>query len=212
MDILYPRIPRHRLWPMARIALLGAVIAGAYGAVHDQISYSISPEYFTKLKFVQFSWADVGLPDRGFASEVGFLASWWVGLFAGWFLARVGLVDLREMALQYAVVKSFAIVTGVAIVVGTAGALLGVEITRDGRPSAWSGSARFLGVHDIRAFEIVACLHFASYVGAALGLAGAMVYVRRSLSVVRQQVTATTAFDTASPRPTPSSPRRGGRQ
>jgi hypothetical protein len=208
MDILYPRIPRHRLWPMARIALLGAVIAGAYGALHDQVSYSIAPEYFTKLKFEQFRWANVGLPDRAFASEVGFLASWWVGLFAGWFLARVGLADLRESTLRYAVVKSFAIVTGVAIVVGAAGALLGVEMTRDGRSSAWSGSARVLGVRDIRAFEIVAYLHLAGYVGAALGFIVAAVYVRRCMSVIRR-ATPVPALSVDLPIPVSSSPQRG---
>jgi hypothetical protein len=71
---------------MFGISLLGAVIAGLYGAVHDQISYSISPEYFTKMKFEQFSYADFGFPPRVCASEVGFLATWWVGLFAGWYV------------------------------------------------------------------------------------------------------------------------------
>src|SRR5437660_5973099 len=37
--------PRRLLWPTLRLALLGAAIAGAYGAVHDQVSYTISPEY-----------------------------------------------------------------------------------------------------------------------------------------------------------------------
>jgi len=170
---------------MARIALLGALIAGAYGAVHDQISYSISPEYFTKLKFDQFRWANVGLPNRAYASEVGFLASWWVGLFAGWFLARAGLVDLREAGVRYPVVKSFAIVACVAGIVGAAGVLLGVDVTRDGQASVWRKSATVLGVHDLRAFEIVAYLHLAGYLGAVLGLAGAMMFVRRCLCGVR---------------------------
>ena len=48
---LVPRIPREDLPAMLRIALVGGVVAGAYGILHDQITYSISPEYFTKLKF-----------------------------------------------------------------------------------------------------------------------------------------------------------------
>jgi len=43
MNFLYPKFPANRLWAMVRIALLGAAIAGLYGALHDQISYSISP-------------------------------------------------------------------------------------------------------------------------------------------------------------------------
>ena len=81
---------------MARMALLGAAIAGPYGALHDQISYIISPEYFTKMKFRQFSYADFGWPDRVFAAEVGFLATSWVGLFGGWFVARAGLAGMPK--------------------------------------------------------------------------------------------------------------------
>ena len=47
---------------MLGIAALGAVLAGCYGALHDQISYTISPEYFTKVKFEQFRYADFGWP------------------------------------------------------------------------------------------------------------------------------------------------------
>ena len=64
MDILYPRIKLARLPAMIRISLLGAVLAGIYGAVHDQISYTISDEYFTKLKFPQFWYANFGFPPR----------------------------------------------------------------------------------------------------------------------------------------------------
>ena len=55
-----------------------AILAGAYGALHDQISYSLSIEYFTKFKFLQFNipWA-YRMPRTG-ASVVGFLATWWM--------------------------------------------------------------------------------------------------------------------------------------
>jgi hypothetical protein len=94
MNIFFPVIPRKRLRAMFGIAILGALLAGLYGALHDQVSYTISPEYFTKMKFEQFHYANFGWPQRVFASEVGFLASWWVGLFGGWALARVGLDQL----------------------------------------------------------------------------------------------------------------------
>jgi hypothetical protein len=41
---LYPRFPVSR-WPvMIRTALMGAVLAGGYGAAHDQVSFAISEE------------------------------------------------------------------------------------------------------------------------------------------------------------------------
>ena len=46
------------------LVFVGAVLAGCYGALHDQISYTISPEYFTKVKFEQFRYADFGCGNR----------------------------------------------------------------------------------------------------------------------------------------------------
>ena len=74
---------------MLGYAGLGAVLAGLYGILHDEITYTISPEYFTRLKFYQFDYADFGLPPRVLVAEIGFLATWWVGFFAAWFLARL---------------------------------------------------------------------------------------------------------------------------
>jgi hypothetical protein len=36
----------------------GCVLAGLYGAVHNQISYTVSPDYFWTFKFDQF-----GIPE-----------------------------------------------------------------------------------------------------------------------------------------------------
>jgi hypothetical protein len=160
---------------MARVAALGAVLAGTYGALHDQVSFAISPEYFTKLKFAQFAWADMGLPPRAFASEVGFLASWWVGMIAGWVLARIGL---GEACSRREVTRAFAIVVGVAALSGIAGALLGVAVSRCDL-GYWEGWRLDLGLTDLPAFVVVACLHWASYFGAAAGLVLAILDARR---------------------------------
>ena len=85
---LIPRIALRDLPPMIAVAVVGAIVAGIYGIVHDQITYTISPEYLTKLKFDQFHYADIGPPDRVFVAAIGFLATWWVGFFCAWFLAR----------------------------------------------------------------------------------------------------------------------------
>lgn len=85
---LVPRIAFCDLPPMIAATACGGVLAGLYGIVHDQLTYSIGPEYFTKLKFEQFRWANLGLPPRVLVAEIGFLATWWVGAIAAWFLAR----------------------------------------------------------------------------------------------------------------------------
>ena len=91
MNLLYPVLPLRLLPRMLGIAVAGALIAGTYGALHDQVTYSLSEAYFTKLKFHQFHYANFGLPARGFVAVVGFLATWWVGVAAGWVLGRIAV-------------------------------------------------------------------------------------------------------------------------
>lgn len=179
MKYLYPKIPAGRLWAMLRIAMVGAVVAGIYGALHDQISYSISPEYFTKLKFRQFSYADFGWPPRLFASEIGFLATWWVGLLGGWFLARAGLVEVSKSHGRQSIVKAFATVLAGAVVSGLFGALLGFVVTNTTDLSQWRDLKLSLDIHDVRGFIIVDYIHAGGYLGALAGLILAILYVRR---------------------------------
>ena len=184
MRIIVPSLQRHRLTPMILLALCGALIAGVYGALHDQISYTISPEYFTRLKFRQFRWADAGWTPRVFASIVGFLATWWAGLFAGWFLARVGLDLISPPERRHRVaVNAFSIILCSVIIVGALGAILGY-IASHGDMSGWNRRREELSLHDVPRFVIVAWLHAAGYLGALLGIGVAIWYVRRQRATV----------------------------
>ena len=44
LRFLIQRIPLRDLPSMIAVAVLGKIIAGIYGIVHDQITYTISPE------------------------------------------------------------------------------------------------------------------------------------------------------------------------
>jgi hypothetical protein len=193
MNVWYPVFPLERLPAMIRITLLGAMIAGLYGALHDQISYTISPEYFTKLKFHQFSRVDFGWPPRLFAAEVGFLGTWWVGLIAGWVVGRVGLAELTVSKGGYHVAKTYAIMVGTAVLVGAVGALCGVVATRLNDLDGWKDWQRLVGLEALPGFIVVSYLHGASYLGGLLGLICAVVYVRRNLTRTRAAADPTTA-------------------
>jgi hypothetical protein len=164
---------------MVRTALLGTAIAAVYGAVHDQISFSIAPEYFTRLKFRQFAWADLGLPPRLFATEVGVLATWWVGLVGGWLLARAGLAELPGGGRRAPTVRAFGIVLGAAGAGGLIGATFGVAESR-GDLAGWADWQRALDLRDLPAFVVVAYLHAGGYLGALAGVVLGVVYVRRT--------------------------------
>jgi hypothetical protein len=185
MQWLYPRFPANRLPSMVRIALLGAAIAAVYGAAHDQLSFALSTEYFTRFKFHQFAWADMGWPPRQFASVVGVLATWWVGLVAGWLLARAGLAELPVRERWAKTFAAFAIVAVVALIGGLIGWVLGVAAGGD--LTGWSEWKQSLGITNLPAFVVVAYLHAGGYLGALAGLVLAIVYVRCVLARSRRE-------------------------
>jgi len=69
------------------------LVAGLFGAFHDQIGYSVSSEYFTRFKFIQFRLLDTDLPERIRVAEVGFRASWWMGIPLGIFCGSAGFLQ-----------------------------------------------------------------------------------------------------------------------
>ena len=123
MSYWYPNFPMRRLPTVIYMASLSALLTGIYGAVNDQISYIISPEYFSKVKFEQFAWADLGWPPRVFAALVGFLGSWWVGLIGGWLLARLGLAELVEVTPRNYFVRAYALALAIAMMCALGGVL-----------------------------------------------------------------------------------------
>jgi len=66
-------------------------MAGIYGFLHDQISYTVSSEYFTHLKYLQFNIQN-NLHNRIGAGLVGVLATWWMGLITGIIIIPIGLI------------------------------------------------------------------------------------------------------------------------
>jgi hypothetical protein len=181
MGVWYPQLSKREWITTAIIALLGALFAGLYGAVHDQISFSISRDYFTKIKFDQFAYANFGLPERLFVAEIGFLASWWVGLIAAWLLARAGLSELATGLGWRYVAKAFGIVAVVGVTSGCVAVLLGMR-EASGDLARWEGWRSVVGDANIKGFIVVYYLHWGSYLGALLGAIAAFAYVRRRRS------------------------------
>jgi len=184
VNLLYPKFPLNR-WPvMLGIAGLGAVIAGLYGIVHDQITYTISPVYFTRLKFKQFHYADFGLPLRVFVGEIGFLATWWVGLVAGWVLARVTAPHAEPRRVLALSLRGFAIIIGFAVAGAAITFAYDVLRTPDPESSRFAKFAHRIGVNDIPAFTRVACIHNASYLAGFLGVITAGILSSRKVRSV----------------------------
>lgn len=82
-------------------ALVGCLIFGSYGAIQDQITFSISQEYFTALKFDQFAWAHQGFENpRWFVAVIGFIAAGGGGAISGWVLARIAISSGKPISVR----------------------------------------------------------------------------------------------------------------
>lgn len=168
---LYPKLNKADLLTTVKFAVIGTLISGSYGIAHDQITYSISHEYFTKLKFNQFAYANFGLGDRIFVGTIGFLATWWVGFFAGWFLARWFMPRVPKNEIRKTIIKAFAIVLLFGFSFALVAAVYGLMVTPSQDLEGWSDTIKYYGVKDGWSFVRVAYIHNGSYLGALVGLA-----------------------------------------
>lgn len=164
---------------MAKVALLpvlllaGCMIAGVYGALHDQVSYTVSPDYFHAFKFIQFN-IPPNLQDRTGAALVGWGATWWMGLIIGVPVLAIGLTlpDARTYATRSLV--AFAVVAATALLVG-GGALAYATLTIDAAhlPDYWYPDEAV----DRVAFARVGTMHNFGYLGGLLGIVTASTYL-----------------------------------
>ena len=133
--------------------------------------------YFTKLKFDQFHYANFGFPTRVFVSEVGFLATWWVGFFSAWFLARIAVPAWPRRLPFGRCLAGFSIIFVTAFIAAAIGDFLGIRHSAD--YSYWQEICHGLGITDIPAFVRVAYIHNASYIGGLAGLIAAIIFLHR---------------------------------
>jgi hypothetical protein len=178
VNLLYPKITWRQFSWLLLFGLAGALVAGLYGVLHDQWTYSIAPEYFTRLKFQQFHYLSRDQPTRLLVAEIGFLASWWVGFFSAWFMGRL---TVPHAPVPTAARRCAAGVLAIVLTAMTAAFLaswLAPTTVSDPRLSNWSPILRAHRVTDAVAFVRVAYIHNASYLGGLVGLLGVLVWLR----------------------------------
>lgn len=148
------------------IILASILIAGIYGILHDQITYTISNEYFTLFKFEQFGINDWGISDiRTKAGIIGFLATWWVGLFLGIVYAVISLFLDPKKVLKNSL-KSIFLNIGVAILFGILGFIYGVLFLK-AENIDWYIPEQ---TKNIQNFVNVGSIHNFGYLGGLVGL------------------------------------------
>lgn len=154
------------------------VIAAIYGVGHDQVTYSISPEYYTKFKFIQFNLADSGAAQhmtqpRSAVVIVGVEASWWMGAMIGAVLGLVALLFHNADRMFQSAMQALGIVLLVAIVSAVIGYLYGHGMLA-GRGVGWWIPPN---VTDRPAFITAGTIHNASYLGGVFGLVAGVTFL-----------------------------------
>ena len=176
---LVPQLSSGNVRALCSFSVMGACIAGLYGVIHDAATFSISPEYFTKLKFQQFHYLDFGWGDHWMACSIGFVACWWVGLIVGWFLARKFVPDQPEPLARRNIVAGFGIVFACVVLSGLIGFGYGLWRGPDADYSLWTPILAQRNIQDHWSFVRVAYIHNAGYIGGLSGLLIALFTIRR---------------------------------
>lgn len=177
LKYLIPHIELRHVSPMMKLSVIGALIAGIYGIAHDQVTYTISPEYFSKFKFDQFAYANLGSSDRFFAGTIGFLATWWVGFFCTWFLARRLWPVQDPVSAKRQIIRGIKIVFGTAILAAFIGYAYGLWVGPNADYSRWQPMMHRLKITNTFAFIRVGYIHNASYIGGAIGFIATFVLI-----------------------------------
>ena len=176
---LVPRFPISDLPVMLAYSAAGSLVAGVYGIVHDQITFTIGPEYFTNFKFFQFKWANLGFGDRFFVACIGFLATWWVGLITSWILCRRMLPNQERAVAHRKIRKGIAIVFATAILFGATGYIIAWWLGPSADYSAWEPIFRKLYITDKWGFVCVGYIHNAGYLGGLTGIVLTYFFIRK---------------------------------
>lgn len=178
------------------LLVLACLFAGAYGALHNQVSYTVSSEYFTRFKFEQFRISE-SVPERLGAAMVGFAAAWWMGLVIGLILIPSGF-GIRGVGSYFAtMLRAFAAVTittsAVGLVaLGAAFLLLDAETVGQITRYDWE-------ILDDLAFARAGTMHNFSYAGGVLGIIGGAVVIYRAYQRQRMPTSKFPAPDTHLP-------------
>jgi len=151
---------------LAIFLAMACVAAGVFGMIHNQVSYTIGPDYFHRYKFIQFNVIET-FPPRLAALIIGWKASWWMGLIIGVPLFTFALLARDKADYASLCFKAFVTVLVTILLVDSATIIAAFAVlTPENLPPRFTGP----GDWDHLGFARAGLLHDASYLGAILGL------------------------------------------
>ena len=89
-----------RTFIIVALLILAPMMASLYGFIHDQITFSISEEFFTKFRFKDYDMPYSWHP-RAKAGMIGILNAWQAGIPFGLILTMVGRIHQNNNKLLF---------------------------------------------------------------------------------------------------------------
>jgi hypothetical protein len=162
------------------LLIIAPIIAAGYGILHDQLTYSISPEYYTKFKFIQFGLVEnatmaVSQP-RLAVAYVGIMATWWMGIPIGIILASVGLIHENGKRMLIVTTKAFLLAIAVTFLTGLIGLIYGYFFLSKMPESDFQNWFLPENLANFKNYIAVGSMHNFSYLGGIAGLIAGIVY------------------------------------
>lgn len=156
--------------PFIYLALvaISPLLAGIYGFLHDQVSYSVCSEYFTKIRFEDYAHFPELWHDRTKAGVIGILNAWKQGLLAGILLTAVATIHKQLNRILSYTLTSY----GITIVVTALSALLGLYI-HSGQSSTM---AIYPDIENLQGLYQVTQMNNFAHMGGVIGMLFGMAY------------------------------------
>lgn len=145
------------------IVFVSPLVAGIYGIIHDQITYTLAPEYYTKFKYIQFGISE-HLQNRVGVGIVGFAATWWVGLLLGLVFGGIGFVQINAQRMWTITLKCIFYTLLITAFMGGLGYGIG-RFAMDANHFYFPEN-----VTDKQSFLAVGMVHNLGYLGGFIGL------------------------------------------
>ncbi len=154
--------------------IIAVIAAGLNGILNDEITYTISPEYFTKFKYIQFGVDPSVFGGARYAvAAIGFMATWWMGLIIGACFALYSLRLPDHKIMLKAVFKAILITFAITILFALLGFVLGRFYFAKAGVNWWLPP----GLVNKSDFITVGSIHNFAYLGGFAGLLAGIFYM-----------------------------------
>jgi hypothetical protein len=157
------------------VVITTIIVASIYGVIHDQITYTISHEYYTKFKFIQFHLAQenlYGIHPRLTLILVGIRATWWMGLLIGLFFGLILLFFRNDLPVYRIYFRTISLTFAITILTGIFGYVNCIFTDID--TNGWYIPETLT---DRKSFICVGSIHNNSYLGGIIGLLAGTCYL-----------------------------------